>query len=643
MSDSNETLFPPSEEGIHRTFRSSHPIVEVLEADDHGDSFLAYMRSLLVPGEWETPTSNGFEWFAYRLPHSVEITQLDGNNGPRLICRSTFLIAEGLGELEGPTAANYLNQRPFGAGVFCNITNGNLVAVSSVELNPASWWNAFLFGNSVMRQVGIWENLAPRIIDEFGGQLPTRAHPVHGPRPDPDQFLFETLRMPMEPEAATGLWFSSNEITRYRNKNKDLLEMSGLTEQSSRILPYEFDESNTSADELTQWITIPMGAHKMTFRLRQSDHPDLGRGLEIFGVTNVRVNGGVSDTTMPANAGYLGCLATSLLNVYQLDECPAPLNLGGWTSWRGQLAWTSFIDGESFRQLLSIGNQGAGVILSLLLSDQTLTNSALAWLMTESFLAQDAETWVHTDEIEWDGVEQNAGLIPLIVPNGIIDRLGPDDVPVNQMIEPIVIDGPDAWYQHSLLLATWGIFNPAGPSVGSLEIAVDFASQKALLLERLRHPFAARVLVHAILDREGFDNRADFVTEIIANLNWSLPDWLEVVDYDPAVEDSVRVGLRRFAELQDEDFRHTTQLLIASLNNPWARLTNPDLDLPDVEGDPIEGWIDAITHPANIDSHVAYLRSAWEGAVLFRVGETEKAQEMSNRLIREVAQRTSQV
>ncbi len=56
-----------------------------------------------------------------------------------------------------------------------------------------------------------------------------------------------------------------------------------------------------------------------------------------------------------------------------------------------------------------------------------------------------------------------------------------------------------------------------------------------------------------------------------------------------------------------------------------------------------KGWIDAITHPANIDSHVAYLRSAWEGAVLFRVGETEKAQEMSNRLIREVAQRMSQV
>ncbi len=51
MSDWNETLFPPSEEEIQRTFRSSHPIIKILEADDHGDSFLTYMRGLLIPGE----------------------------------------------------------------------------------------------------------------------------------------------------------------------------------------------------------------------------------------------------------------------------------------------------------------------------------------------------------------------------------------------------------------------------------------------------------------------------------------------------------------------------------------------------------------------------------------------------------------
>ena len=51
MSDSNETLFPLSEDEIHRTFRSSHPIVKTLEADDHGDSFLTYIRGLLIPGE----------------------------------------------------------------------------------------------------------------------------------------------------------------------------------------------------------------------------------------------------------------------------------------------------------------------------------------------------------------------------------------------------------------------------------------------------------------------------------------------------------------------------------------------------------------------------------------------------------------
>lgn len=449
----------------------------------------------------------------------------------------------------------------------------------------------------------------------------------------------------MEPEAAAGLWFSDNEIARFRNKTKDALEVGGLTDQSATIRPYELDPNATSARNLEQWITAPMGAYEMSFRLRQSDHPDFGRGIEILGVTNVIVHGGVRDEDRASNGGVLANVCTSLMNAYQADEFPALLNIGGWTTWRGQLMWTSFIDGESFRQLLSLGLQGAGVILSLLLTEQVPTSHAFAWLMTESWLSERADLWNITEQVEWDGVQQNAGLLPLLVPNGVIDRLGFADAPLNQLIGPFEIDGTDAWFQHTLLLATWGIFNPMGPSVGSLEICIDFESQRALLVERLRHPFSPRVAVHAVLDFDGFSNRADLVAEVIGGLEWSSPDWFEITDYDPAVKNSLREGMRLFAGRSDEDFRRTTQLLLASIGSPWARLSSNELELPEIDGDPIETWIEVVTSAANIDNHLAYLRSAWEGAVAYQgsKGDPNVAQSMTNRLVEEVVRRSNQV
>jgi hypothetical protein len=628
-----------------RTARPNHPIVRALEADDIGSAFLAHMRELLVPGPWEVPVDSGFTWFPYRLNHTVEILDHSESSWRRLVCRSTFVLGEGFDpESDGFHLANYLNQRPIGAGVYCAGDPGIIFAASSVVLDAREWWNAFLFAQSVVRQVGIWENLMPRAWVEFNGRPPSAVHPRLGARSVPDQFIHEHLRPVIEPEAATGVWFSEPELRTFRAKNVDFARANGFDDEAVRMAAGELDSDCTSASNLTEYLSFELGGHQVRLRIGQSDHPDLGRGLEVLGCSDVRVFGGVTDAGQPPSAGFAAMFAVSMLNAYQAEVCPASLNLGGWTSWRGQLMRTRFIDGETVRSLLTINPRiepgSAGVILSLLLTDETMSWQAFNWSMHESFLAESPELWERTNDVEWAGVEQNAGLMPLLVPNGVVSRAGLDRAPTNQRFaNPVALTGADAYYQHAKVLAQWGIFNPSGPSVGSLEVAIDYEGQRALLIERRRHPRQSMTVVHAVLDQEGFNNLGWFAGEVIAELPWSPLDWFEIIDGE--CTDALADGLRRFIRRSGEDVGQLWRRLAADIDNPWARLERRGPVDRFSADDDVEAWLYAVTDPRNVDAHAAFLRSAWEGATA--PGGPEAQDRIATALINEVHERAGRL
>ena len=148
-----------------------------------------------------------------------------------------------------------------------------------------------------------------------------------------------------------------------------------------------------------------------------------------------------------------------------------------------------------------------------------------------------------------------------------------DLCPINQAIDPIELDHETFGLDTASTLATMGIFNPTGPSVGSLEVAIHYRIGAALVLERLRHPHHPSIRVHAVLDRDGFENLDQVLEDVVGQLAWSNFDWWDM--RNASEQDSIAMarGLRKFAERRpDFDFERLALGLIENLRDPWARV-----------------------------------------------------------------------
>jgi hypothetical protein len=173
-------------------------------------------------------------------------------------------------------------------------------------------------------------------------------------------------------------------------------------------------------------------------------------------------------------------------------------------------------------------------------------------------------------------------------------------------------------------LASFGIFNPAGPSVGSLELSINYESGQALLLERLRHPFSPHLIVHALIDQDGFLSLNDLVEGVIARLQWGGLDWFEVVATPTAeIAEAAFQGLLAFGQrISETDNRDLRREALARLLPPWTRMSLPAEQRIDFfaevdvfgETDDLDLWAHLLMDPKIIDSHTKYLRSAWDGA-----------------------------
>jgi hypothetical protein len=257
----------------------------------------------------------------------------------------------------------------------------------------------------------------------------------------------------------------------------------------------------------------------------------------------------------------------------------------------------------------------------------------MLWRLYEAIRRDVAEP-AHLDELRWHGVGMNAGQFQKFVSTDDLFRAMYSTHRLNQLIDPVDLGVDGFGLATETTLATMGIFNPSGPTVGSIEIAVNYRIGAALLLERSRHPHYPTTQVHAVLDRDGFNNIDRLLEGLVGRLEWSTFDWWDIrtaTDRDAA---AMRRGLQRFAVAHpDNDYERLALELLETLHDPWARVDHgfeTSLVAP-VETDPIGLWIEAICHPENVDNHCAFVRSAWEGASAWlaavRRGDDEAAAE----------------
>ena len=627
------------------TYRPDGPLERALAADDLPSAVLQHMRDRLAPGQWAVDFEDGFWWIPHRLQHSVEVLRRDDiRDEGRWVCRSTVTLVEKVeDQTNGIAMAQYLNQRPFGASVWMDLETDSIKATSWTTLEPKYWFLAHCFQEAVAHKIGICEHLAPRLAEFVSGEAPCVSHPVHGLREEPDEFVKDRFWSCASPEVTLGTWWSRNEIQTFRNF------LSEMWVQFVHIDPTVYDVDATAATNLGTDFEFqglwrrPLSGDKdleqsIVGHVGQTDHPDLGRGIEILVSTPFDFG---SDTDMsgpPTSSPAVQLLANSFNHVDHASCSPA-IGISGWTAWRDQICLSTFVQGETvttIQHLASVAGPPESASSSIGVALGVLTAKSLERLATPALSLEmsnfyDLE-WSLTEDSRWAGVNENAGYWSLFVEDRAAFDAVAAGLPLNVLAEPIRIDpsdpsepARDLWgLQHTHLLASFGIFNPAGPSVGSLELSINYESGQALLLERLRHPFSPHLIVHALIDQDGFLSLNDFVEGVIARLQWSTLDWFEIcATPTEGIAEAAFQGLLAFGQrINTTDNRDLRRLALALFLPPWTRLSLPAEELIDRcaeldtfgEIDELGFWAISLMSPRNIDKHAQYLRSAWEGA-----------------------------
>ena len=651
-------------------------LLKAVESDDLPAAVLVALRNWLMPGEevkWVTHLPDGFWWVPYRLKHSVEVLRKESTNGEnRWICRSTITLVEEVDDVMACLGVlSYLNSLSFGASVWWDPDSKSIKATSWTKLDPEDWYLTLCFQSAVGEKIGICEILAPRLAELVNGKAPLVSHPVHGVRQEPDQFIVDCLGFFNNPEATLGTWWAENEIETFRNFLETAfgndIDLKVETSEFQTAAVNLFTEFIVEKDMKTQSGDIQSMPHSVF--VKQANHPELGRGIEIFLETpfDLCPNAEMSEP----EGSWKALMLANVLNGGDADACAESIGISGWFQWRGKLCLSTFIKATPVaylqNQIVSSAYLQNQIVSSASPSDMSyspigvflglLTTTVLeradnpAEAITHDFYKED---WSLTEDTRCRGVDDIFSSFNLLLTN---DRENFEYVAADLSLELNTLEespaqigyeslsdciAPYLWDTPTSLLASYGIFNPAGPSVGSLEMAVSQEFDQALLIERLRHPHFPHIIVHALID--DIHLLDEFVGKVIEKFNWSTLDWFEIVKDTEDFNEAVLKGLTKFGErLEKEENRDLRQEAIRLQFPPWERLAIPTekklvklfdtglfkeeffLQNDDLELDyahhlsDVDFWTTALISSSNVDHHIKFLRSAWEGSKLFQI------------------------
>ncbi len=181
--------------------------------------------------------------------------------------------------------------------------------------------------------------------------------------------------------------------------------------------------------------------------------------------------------------------------------------------------------------------------------------------------------------------------------------------------EPALAADPEWLTPKHELVCSMGIFNPSGPTIASLEVSWGSEGDWELFYI-LRHTILPRIVSLGTGTGDvalGSAITTAFAERYEETLGWGL-DWLDIQTRG----DAVVSGMEGFAATVDPaDLARRTASLRRDPDDPWSRLTN-ERDNPIESADfTIGDWIDTITHPLVIAGHQLFIRSAWEGGLVW--------------------------
>jgi hypothetical protein len=550
---------------------------------------------------WISPSGSTTTWHFGRLGAHLQLIPW----GHEHILRCDIPLVEGVRDLSPGLLVrlNEMNAHSYGWMLWWNPNDQTIVSTYAAPASRTNWWWTWFTLETLPLQVTVAESIADELANISGGRVATRNHPSRGLRPEVDGWVVAGRLGNREPIASLGHFMTTLDAILIREAYKEVNRSIEL-EIRGNFFAFETDEDG--------WATTRIASHW---------HPEYGwcwQHAQVVGSPDSSdsfVNG--DDENATSDNSILREVAR--LNTETGLNPLSFLIQGGWivADYLG-LAKVSHLNGSAIEQVAIDARAGFGTAMGIALG---LMSTIVDDIGDTTYVAASGDDHNLRVSTVLGMLQARTG------PLGFQYRL-----PADRQITPVGggnDDGESNWLipKHHIL-ANFGIFNPAGPTVGSLEVGIRDEVQ--YLFYVVRHPFSTECvfLASANLD-QGVQVFRDGLQSWFANLQWSPIDWIHV--YEEDLEETVKQGLTDFASKFDPGVLQTDLTIKTMSDDPWVRVSRNDKnDLSLVPGTASD-WVGKIFEETNYANYQAFLSSAWEGSKLFSgSADATAAQSISN-------------
>jgi len=432
-----------------------------------------------------------------------------------------------------------------------------------------------------------------------------------------------------QPDYISGLWISDVE---YQSIISDLKEL----EPDFNITPMVGEES------------LGRNIEKMDFRFKVLPSDDLmhvfndtysscvvlfnewtewGRSLSVhIGVPFFTFEERIPEDTSDETASTLA----NMLNHASRDASIQKLGFGTWFAKETQLCFSMVIPHSILKPIIcGVDRHDVAELFIDLIHPQWSNRvvSAAAWILNEM------------GEVSKREPNQFDSLESIIESRKRPEAVRADNASIAKLEE--LGELSDLWQFPSTPFLLYGIFNPVGPTMGSLEI-VNGRSE-SYMVQRWRHPFlpGERVLF-AFKEEDGVLVCMQRAVLELADLI-SPPDFVSIPqNFSPEFRDGIFSALISMAEMFERNGENLLGKAIRMYDfpNPWVRPTEDDSTNSETPADfegmtNAEAYSNVSNNPFLVDFNIGLFQAWWEGAIAFMTdpNDPQSATEVAERFM----------
>jgi len=568
--------------------RLKHIICECLYVDDTG----------------LTESDSSLDWLAGTLEVSATLNE----TSPLRQLKFQIRVFEGFEDDEdGWYLSSNLNHSASGGAYIYESESKSLEFVSYCAL--ATWFDLALLLYAVRSAIGQCEILAGR--EDVISFAKCRSAAKRGSTvddPSSNDVTSQRLWDMTQPDYIAGLWISEP-------------ERAGIFQKIEEECPWvslQTDASEGSAKRIVEGMdfgyqAFPEDEHLSVFKNNSSF------SWVSFGMWTNFGRAVVTTTALPffTHSGILDDGASeleavrlaNLLNRAASMMCWQKLGVGSWFAKGSQICFASRVPHSNLKPIVmgTAPPDIADVMFDII--NPNMTRRLV------SIVARDLHSIDRETQREPDSMDSMAALIK------VITRRDPVRVENEEMLR--VDDDFVSWTFPSTPLLVYGVFNPVGSTMGSVELVHMRA--RTFIVSRYRHPFNPGQVILAAVDpeRELSGSIVDAIHALCDHI--SPPDFISVPsDLGDELRDSVIEGLMLMSEGFEKAGIDLTQrgLAIRDQPNPWWRGPN-GYDkvfemLPELEGfTPAEVYLSQAMQIVIADCNIGLFQAWWEGALAF--------------------------